>query len=155
MESGFSTARDVVKRNGSISISGVSAHRMIRISALPALKEEFMQHRQHESGLNMARTTGKEANMENKKLKPFIVDITEEYRKSVVVWAEDQAQANSIADDLCGENVIEFTVDDFTERTVQDGYKVRSLEDCRYYTEYDEDGYVHSGRREKLYAQTG
>lgn len=93
--------------------------------------------------------------MENKKLKPFIVDITEEYHKSVVVWAEDQAQANSIADDLCGENVIEFTTDDFTERTVQDGYKVGSLEDCRYYTEYDENGYVHHDRKEKLYAQAG
>ena len=155
MESGFSTARDAVKRNGSTSTSGVSARRRIRPFALPVLKEEFWQKRHGEKGLKMARISGKEANMENKKLKPFIVDIREEYHKSVVVLAEDQEQANNVADELCGEGVIEFTIDDFTTRSVQDGYKVQSMEDCSYYTQYDENGYVHSDRKEKLYAQAG
>ena len=103
----------------------------------------------------MARTTGKEANMENKKLKPFIVDITEEYHKSVVVWAEDQAQANNLADELCGECAIQFSPENCAGRVVQDGYEVQSVADCKYYEEYDENGYVHSDRKEKLYAQAG
>lgn len=49
-------------------------------------------------------------------LKPYAVTIKEVYSKTVIIWAEDNLDAEQQADDRCSSDEIEFEPDDFVER---------------------------------------
>lgn len=49
-------------------------------------------------------------------LKPYAVTIKEVYAKTVIIWAEDNIEAEEQANDRCSSDEIEFEPDDFIER---------------------------------------
>lgn len=58
--------------------------------------------------------------------KPFLVQITETYKRTVVIFAEDQEQAEETANDLCSDDVIEIDCESFTGRQCE---CIRCVED--------------------------
>ena len=50
---------------------------------------------------------------------PYLVTVTETYKRSVVVYAKDQYEAEQYAEDLCNESKINLDFDDFTDRTTE------------------------------------
>lgn len=49
-------------------------------------------------------------------LKPYAVTIKEVYAKTVIIWAEDNIEAEEQAQERCSSDEIEFEPDDFIER---------------------------------------
>lgn len=49
-------------------------------------------------------------------LKPYAVTIKEVYAKTVIIWAEDNIEAEELAHDRCSSDEIEFEPDDFVDR---------------------------------------
>ena len=49
---------------------------------------------------------------------PYVVEIVESYHKTVIVYAENSADAESKAEALCADGTIEMERSDYADRTI-------------------------------------
>lgn len=71
-------------------------------------------------------------------LKPYIVTVVEKYSRSVVVWAEDQYEAENAAYNLCNDGNIDISYDDFDCRDCL-GNGVCTEAQLDFYEQYGKD----------------
>lgn len=51
------------------------------------------------------------------KLKPYVVEIVEEYHKTIIVWAKNGAEAEMRAEEMCNDGTIDIDYEGFATRS--------------------------------------
>lgn len=94
--------------------------------AIPRIAKYFGVSSDWLLGLTDIKET-KLSNSTSRLKKPWRVDIEERHARTVIIWAEDEEEANDIASDLLSDGVIELGVDYYAGKDIRvDGGAIKS-----------------------------